>query len=64
MPKLLIVITAGFALSACVHTHSHGERGNSGKATVLICHKDKQTMELPREAAAAHIKHGDRYGRC
>lgn len=31
---------------------------------VLVCHKGKKTMELPREAVDAHLKHGDRRGRC
>mgnify|MGYP006178375103 CR=1 FL=1 len=30
----------------------------------LVCHKGKKTMELPANAAEAHINHGDRYGRC
>jgi hypothetical protein len=31
---------------------------------VVVCHKGKKTLELPREAAQAHLNHGDRRGRC
>jgi hypothetical protein len=31
---------------------------------VVVCHKGKKTLELPRGAAQAHLDHGDRLGRC
>lgn len=63
-----VIVLAGclsLALSACVVVPSggYGKKAGGG-ATVLLCHKGKKTMELPREAASAHIGHGDRYGPC
>jgi hypothetical protein len=31
---------------------------------VVVCHKGKNTLELPRSAADAHLGHGDRPGPC
>ena len=36
----------------------------AGGDTSVICHKGKKTLELPREAAQAHLDHGDRLGPC
>ncbi len=34
-------------------------------STTIICHKDKNTLCVGNEhAVAAHLDHGDRYGRC
>ena len=53
-------------LAACGHIRiaDDGHGGKAGGDTVLICHKGKKTMELPRSAAGGHMNHGDRYGRC
>lgn len=68
MKAILLVGCLSLALSACVLAPSDGyygkKAGGGGSATVLLCHKGKKTMELPREAASAHIGHGDRYGPC
>jgi hypothetical protein len=30
----------------------------------LVCHKGKNTLDLPPSAVQAHLDHGDRRGRC
>ena len=41
-----------------------GLYGKAGGGTALVCHKGKKSMELPREAVAAHLNHGDHRGPC
>jgi hypothetical protein len=63
--SLLVVLV--LALGACGHIRiadGGPGPGHKGGDTVLICHKGKKTMELPRSAAEGHMGHGDRYGRC
>ncbi|WP_290889721.1 hypothetical protein [Arenimonas sp.] len=60
--KLLAIALSVIALSACGSIPA-GQPYRGGD-TVLVCHKGKKTMELPANAAEAHINHGDRYGRC
>jgi hypothetical protein len=65
--KLTIVLMLTLGLAACGTYGSRGYHGGSAKAggdTVLVCHKGKKTMELPRAALDAHLGHGDRRGRC
>ena len=66
--KLTFALILLLSLSACVVAPTGGgARGGSEKAggdTVVVCHKGKKTLELPRGAAQAHINHGDRLGRC
>lgn len=53
------------ATSGCVLVgapHSSGKGGGGGDVT--LCHKGKKTMTLPRDAAGAHMDHGDRMGPC
>ncbi len=59
-----IVIALALLGNACVIVPAGGYGQKAGGDKVLICHKARQTMELPREAATAHIKHGDRHGPC
>jgi hypothetical protein len=64
----LLFLTASLT-SGCVFVPSVGVGGSSGGGraggdTVVLCHKGKQTMELPREAAQGHMGHGDTYGSC
>jgi hypothetical protein len=66
--KQMLTLMLLISLSACVvaPTDSGGNAG-SGKAggdTTVVCHKGKKTLELPREAAQAHLNHGDRLGPC
>ena len=65
--KLIIVLMLAAGLTACGTYGSRGGYYGSAKAggdTVLVCHKGKKTMEIPRAAAEGHLGHGDRYGRC
>jgi hypothetical protein len=65
MKAIMLVGCLSLALGACVvvPSETYGKKAGGGE-TVLLCHKGKKTMELPREAASAHIGHGDRYGPC
>jgi hypothetical protein len=61
--KLMLALILLLSVSACAVAPA----GGGGKAdgdTVVICHKGKKSLELPREAAKAHLDHGDRTGPC
>ena len=60
--KRLLVVLLVLPLSGCVVFPVGFGKGGGG--TVLVCYKGKMTMELPRAAADAHLKHGDYLGRC
>lgn len=62
--KTFLLVVLVLTLGGCGHIRIADDGGKAGGDTVLICHKGKKTMELPREAAGGHINHGDRYGRC
>ncbi|MEQ1440634.1 hypothetical protein AAG565_14850 [Fontimonas sp. SYSU GA230001] len=62
MKAILPLLLAALA-SGCVLVAVPGAGAKAG-GTVLLCHKGKKTMELPQEAARAHLDHGDRYGAC
>jgi hypothetical protein len=52
-------------MSACAIVPMDGYGGGSASGgSVIVCHKGKKTLELPQEAARAHIGHGDTYGPC
>ena len=57
----LVTVAAGCTYVPVAH---HGGGHRAGGDTVMVCHKGKKTLEIPREAASAHINHGDRHGRC
>ena len=61
--KLILAALFAVAVTGCV-VIPLGPLGKIGGDTVLVCHKGKKTMELPREALNGHLKHGDRRGRC
>ena len=64
--RAILIACCALAISGCADIYG-GDGGDGGKAggdTVLVCHKGKKTLELPREAAKAHINHGDRFGPC
>ena len=61
--KLMLVLMLLLSVSACVLAPTGGG-GKAGGDTVVVCHKGKKTLELPRGAAQAHLNHGDRLGRC
>ncbi len=62
--KFILIPLITLAVSACAYDPHYGKSGKAGGDTVVVCHKGKKTMELPREAARAHLDHGDRYGSC
>ncbi|MDP3859274.1 MAG: hypothetical protein Q8Q73_16085 [Stagnimonas sp.] len=67
--KIALSVCLALLTSSCVLVPMDGYGGSSGggKAggdTVLLCHKGKKTMELPREAAEGHLGHGDSRGPC
>lgn len=66
MRTILITLVA-LTISACAHDYrgyGGNDGGKAGGDTVVVCHKGKKTLELPREAEKAHINHGDTYGSC
>ena len=60
--KVIVLLT--LLLGACVIVPTDAPSGNAAGGTVLLCHKGKKTLELPEEAARAHLDHGDSYGPC
>ena len=62
--KLMFALILLLSVSACVVAPTGGSGGKAGGDTVVVCHKGKKTLELPREAAQAHLAHGDRTGPC
>lgn len=61
--KPILAILLLLSLSACVVAPDGGS-GKAGGETVVVCHKGKKTLELPRSAAQAHLNHGDKPGPC
>jgi hypothetical protein len=69
--KTLTILLLVLCTGACVYTPERGNgqgyrapRAQGEQERVLICHKDKQTMELPVSALNGHLNHGDRRGPC
>ena len=61
--RLLFASLLLLSVSACVVAPIGGD-GKAGGDTVVVCHKGKKTLELPRSAADAHLGHGDSRGPC
>ncbi len=61
--KALIAVLLAAVTTACVLVAEQPTGAKAGH-DVTLCHKGKKTMTLPREAAGAHMDHGDRYGAC
>jgi len=64
---LVLLLTLGACAIAPTEDGNSSGNGNGAKAggdTVVVCHKGKKTLELPRDAAEAHLNHGDRRGPC
>lgn len=61
--KLILASMLLLSISACALPPTGGG-GKAGGDTVVICHKGKKTLELPRSAAKAHLDHGDKLGPC
>ena len=66
--KAILIAVLALTIAGCADVynpdHHGGHDGKAGGDTVLVCHKGKKTLELPREAAKAHINHGDSFGSC
>ena len=65
--KLVFTLVLAIFVGGCVVAPEGGGGKSSGKAggdTVVVCHKGNKTLELPRSAAQAHLKHGDTAGPC
>ena len=65
--KLMLVLVFPMFVVGCVVPPDGGGGKTNGKAggdTVVVCHKEKKTLELPRSAAQAHLDHGDKPGPC
>jgi hypothetical protein len=61
--KLILASILLLSVSACALEPVAGT-GKAGGDTVVLCHKGKKTLELPGNAAQAHLGHGDRRGPC
>ena len=61
--KLPLAVLLVLSVAGCAVVAVDGS-GKAGGGTTLVCHKGKRTLEVPANAADAHINHGDRYGRC
>lgn len=61
--RLLLALSLLLSLSACVIA-PYGGGAKAGGDSVLVCHKGKKTLELPREALQGHLDHGDGRGPC
>ena len=62
--KILIAFAITLALAACGNVRHRHMIETDGGNSVLVCHKGKKTLELPRSAVDAHLAHGDWIGRC
>jgi hypothetical protein len=62
--KSIMLIVLVHLVSACVVVPMNGRGGKAESSTALVCHKGKNTLELPQEAVKAHLGHGDRRGPC
>lgn len=62
--KLVLALLLTLATSGCAIIYADRYIGKGSGDTVVICHNDEYTLEIPREAALAHRDHGDTYGPC
>ena len=62
--KLTLALLLTLTTSSCAIIYADRYIGKGGGDTVVLCHNGKYTLELPREAAAAHFNHGDTHGPC
>lgn len=61
--KRILAVLVVLSVAGCVIVPV-SPAGKVAGGTALVCHKGKKTMELPREAARAHLNHGDYLGPC
>ena len=74
--KAILLLVLTISLSGCLvvgpeRRYGHDERYGKdvydvdpGQEKILVCHKGKQTMELPASALSGHLNHGDHRGPC
>ncbi len=62
--KLALTLFLTLATSGCAIIYADRYIGKGGGDTVVICHNEKYTLEIPRETALEHRDHGDTYGPC
>jgi hypothetical protein len=65
--KPILSLALLFVVSGCAVVPDAGGGQRNGKAggdTAVVCHKGKKTLQLPRNAAQAHLDHGDKLGPC
>jgi hypothetical protein len=65
--KPILSLALLLVVSGCAVVPDTGVSQGNGKAggdTAVVCHKGKKTLELPRNAAQAHLDHGDKLGPC
>lgn len=55
----------GATAGATAAKKQYGPSGKQyGKTKVTLCHKGKKTITVGAPAAKAHLRHGDKLGRC
>jgi hypothetical protein len=55
----------GKGKNASAAQYQYGPSGKQyGKTKVTLCHKGKKTITVGAPAAKAHLRHGDKLGRC
>jgi hypothetical protein len=62
--RTFITAVLAILLTACATAPDEDPGAKAGGDVVHVCHKGKKTLELPPEAIAAHLDHGDRLGPC
>ena len=62
-PRRIAVVTLVVAFAAAANACVLVDAKSAGH-DVVVCHKGKKTMTLPREALKAHLNHGDDRGPC
>jgi hypothetical protein len=55
----------GATMGACAEENDgEGNGGGMGQEKVVVCHKDRVTIEIAEPAVDAHLAHGDSLGAC
>ena len=52
------------ALEALHNTGTSGNHDTENNKKVTVCHKDKNTISISKNALSAHLNHGDYLGKC
>ena len=62
LSSVMVLVVSGCAVVPDIDGGK--SNGRAGGDTAVVCHKGKKTLELPRNAAQAHLDHGDKLGPC